>query len=85
MLETRGQPDLLTESVGRQGVREVRREHFDDDWAAKGDFGREEDTRHPTTTELPFDGVRAERACQLVPQVHRLEPIEDGCSRLGEM
>ena len=71
MLEARGEPDLLAEAVGRDGVGQLGREDLEHHLAVERDFGREEDARHAAAAELALESVGvAHYGLELRAQIH---------------
>ena len=57
LLQRRRHADLALEALGADSGGELRREDFDDDFAAEPDFVGDEDARHAAAAELALEGV----------------------------
>jgi hypothetical protein len=72
MLQSRGELDLLVESVEIDCGRELRRQDLDDDLPVKGRILSDEYARHSPATQLAYDGIgRYQCSLELFPKLAR--------------
>ena len=57
MLELRRELDLSLEALDGDALRELRRQHFDDDLPPERGFGGDEHARHAAAPELALECV----------------------------
>lgn len=63
LLQTRRDPNLLREPLGRNGAGELGVEDFHNDVAAEHFVARDEDARHAASAEVSLQGVCVAEAC----------------------
>jgi hypothetical protein len=79
VLELRRQLNLPFEPLHVDTGSHIGRQDLDHDLAAEPHFVRQENTAHPSTTELALDAVGAtDNGFQTVTQIGQGEPL-DGC------